>query len=271
MRGIIVSPHVQLDGTYNGGLDPSLLRLWLLYWDYLDFPRSNKMQFTGEPEDLVSRGILKKSNFHLDSFSGNYGWHFDLVARWAFDEYEKDDPGSWAVARGPGTLEITNDDFEPERGMMIRLINAVPVPAADVPLDRVLAFRDRHKDERDAFLSLIDELYLDVCDSRDKPIAERHAFSRLENGIRDQILAARSANNIDFRLADLAAHFNVIPAALAGITAHTADFSLLASLSAAALAGASLEFGPSFNWKRADEHRQTPFAYVGLIKDRLEW
>ena len=276
MHGILVSPPVKYnaatDSTSTGSpISAENLRLWLLYWDRLHEVQNNFVHL-GSTLDL-SEDILTRSteNVLYDPEKNK----FQVAAISAFASKEVEEPGQWAIAMGPDTPIMGLGHTLPGRGLFVRLINAVPVPQGDVPLDRVLAFRERHIAERQAFLSLVDELYLDVLRAgADKPLAERQAFERLQRGINDQQRAAKSSNSIDWKLADISASFNFFPALAVGGATLAATGSPTVALEAAfrtLASGGSLQIGPSVGWGRTSKDRRTPYAYITQIRERLEW
>ena len=145
-RGLIISNPMKIDFAKNsisstGGLDPSELRFSLLYWDKFVFPRSNLLGFGGgEAEEfLISAGVLQKPIY---TFSGGdfASLVFDTYMR-AFSDLENKEPGIWSLSQGEKSLFINSAaNLIDHSGLSLELIRAIPVPAADVPLNEILEF-----------------------------------------------------------------------------------------------------------------------------------
>ena len=182
MRGLIISNPMQIDIVNhslsgNGGLDPSELRFSLLYWDKLVYPSNNLISFGGgdDEEFLISVGALHKLIY---TYSGGDGVSivFDTYLR-AFSDLESREPGVWSLSQGEKSLFVNNSaaNLIDESGISLELIRAIPVPAADVPLNEILEFKEKRKDELMMFRSHIDQLVLEIQTSP----ARTDAFNRI--------------------------------------------------------------------------------------------
>lgn len=241
MRGLIVTPQIKVLGRqsvqFGGSTDPSLVRFWCLFWDKLAYPQSSFVmnELGSELSYLESQAVFKRHR--VQSPNGDGAQMMIYTRAKTFEELEEASPGCWAVASGIGAWEGP----EPEKGRALRfeLVNALPVPDKEVPIDDILEFRQRRKDECEALMACIDECYLSVIASPEKPIAQHLAFEKIARGIREQ-LEVTSEAGFAHRLYSLAADFNL---AAAGIAA-TGSFALGASMSAivgnSVLAGASI-------------------------------
>lgn len=241
LRGIIVTPQVVVSApntvVLGGTTDPNLVRFWCLFWDELAYPQTFFFATDLGPElsYLESQGVFKRHRVEIPSGDG---LQIMIHARAkTFEELERASPGSWAAASGVGAWE--GPELELGRGLRVELANALPVPDKDVPLDEVLKFREHRKDECEALMAYIDECYLSVTASPEKPIAQHLAFEKIAHGVREQLEVTCEAG-FAHRLYSLAADFNL---AAAGIAA-TGSFALGASMSAivgnSILAGASI-------------------------------
>ena len=182
MRGLIISSPMQIDTanlsfSAQGGLDPSELRFSLLYWDKFVFPRSSLLSPVGDEgeEFLVSAGVLSRLIY---TYSGGHPAliAFDTYMR-AFSDLEKMEPGVWSLSQGEKSLFINNSaaNLIDESGISLELIRAIPVPAADVPLNEILEFKEKRKDELMMFRAHIDQLVLEIQTSP----ARADAFNRI--------------------------------------------------------------------------------------------
>lgn len=241
MRGLIVTPQIKILGRqgveFGGSTDPNLVRFWCLFWDKLAYPQSSFVMnaLGSEISYLESQAIFQRHR--VQSPNGDGAQMMIYTRAKTFEELEEASPGCWAVASGIGAWEGP----EPEKGRALRfeLVNALPVPDKEVPIDDILEFRQRRRDECDALMAHIDECYLSVTVSPDKPLAQHIAFEKVARGAREQ-LEVTSEAGFAHRLCSLAADFNLVAAGIAA----TGSFALGASMSTivgnSVLAGASV-------------------------------
>ena len=181
-RGLIISNPMKIDFVKNsissvGGLDPSELRFSLLYWDKFVFPGSNVFSSGGGDDEqfLISAGVLQKPIY---TFLGGSiaSIVFDTYIR-AFTDLENREPGVWSLSQGEKSLFINNStaNLIDDSGLSLELIRAIPVPAADVPLNEILEFKEKRKDELMMFRAHIDQLVLEIQTSP----ARTDAFNRI--------------------------------------------------------------------------------------------
>jgi len=181
-RGLIISTPIQIDTadysfSAEGGLDPSELRFSLLYWDKLVHPQSNFFRFDGgdDAKFLVSAGVLSQPTYMYRS-----GDPISILINTylaAFFDKENKEPGTWSLLQGEKSLLVNNlavNHIE-ESGISLELIRAIPVPAADVPLNEILEFKEKRKDELKIFRVHIDALVFEIQNSP----ARTEAFNRI--------------------------------------------------------------------------------------------
>jgi len=181
IRGLIISNPIHISDdlvSLNGKLDPSELRFSLLYWDKLVHPRSNCISFGGTEYDeqyLISAGILTQPTY---LYTG--GVMEEIIFNTymtAFSDLENREPGVWSLSQGEKSLFINNSaaNLIDESGISLELIRAIPVPAADVPLNEILEFKEKRKDELMMFRAHIDQLVLEI----QKSPVRSDAFNRI--------------------------------------------------------------------------------------------
>jgi hypothetical protein len=171
-RGLIISNRMKIDPNKHsisglGGFDPGELRFSLLYWDKLVYPNNNLISFGGgeDEEFLISAGVLSKIIYtytHGEAAS----IVFDTYMR-AFSDLENREPGVWSLSQGEKSLFINNSaaNLIDESGISLELIRSIPVPAADVPLNEILEFKEKRKDELMIFRAHIDKLVFEIQNS----------------------------------------------------------------------------------------------------------
>jgi len=124
MRGVIISPPIQCAAEgfvcKNHTIDPSLLRLWLLFWDRLDYPANRVIRLEANLPELEQAGILTRT---LVNFGSGTPSPFLDAARLTFNMKETEDPGAWSIAQGTGTLEFAGEMKDHGRGLIFTLAN----------------------------------------------------------------------------------------------------------------------------------------------------
>ncbi len=92
----------------------------------------------------------------------------------------KNDPGTeWSLSQTGDALDRGGLGGDLSNSIRLNLMNALPVPAADVPLCDIEEFRLKHAADIEALHDSIDGLYLEILASPDPSIAERRAIRRL--------------------------------------------------------------------------------------------
>jgi len=171
-KGLVISSPVSIDVGANslisrGGLDPKELRSWLLYWDELAWPTSNLISFGGEKDEsfLISAKVLTRPRIFIPG---------GPVAQTVFDTYINcyldlsfKEPGVWALSQGEKSLLIKHPSgqFVENGGITLELLRALPTPAEDVPLNEILEFKERRRNELLAFRAYTDKLVQEIQNS----------------------------------------------------------------------------------------------------------
>lgn len=272
MRGIVISPPVSLIGDRGfritgSGLDPQLLRFWLLFWDKLDHPDSNMIGVGNSPdaEFLISAGVLQRTRSNWTGSLSNA----DVIVKPHLATYkylDTSEPGVWSLATGPGTFELPEEFSEEGRALYLRLVNAIPIPNVDVPLEDVLSFKRKRSAELDAIHFHLQGLYQSNLSAPDRPLAEHEAINQLRHAANDQVRVSRESG-IKARLTDFSANFDLVGALSGWQGAAQAGMDPFSS----AIAGAAgLGFG--FGITKAVKGRvqsTTPFGYVANFRKEL--
>lgn len=177
MRGVVVSPEIVVSHNSlfvnNSDIAPIKLRQYLMYWDEIDFPTNNAIYFEGTPEVnyLQSLGILKRSHINL-GLSGQLTELFLKSQYEAFRLNSLEAPGSWAFAQPQYELSLLESDSVKTRTLEVELYQSLPIPTAEVPLEKILEFKVRRNDELLEFRELVDNLYSDIITSGDQERAK---------------------------------------------------------------------------------------------------
>lgn len=161
VRGLILSQPVTINGSSLniGSINYQDLRFSLTYWDRLAVPDNNILSIgsNDEFEYLESCGILHRPFIRFGGGQHDGAHRLQHAQEIVLESYDQKDPGAWAIHGGENSItsartEISND------GALIELLNAMPVPGADVPLAEILEFKAKRRDELLHFRQHFDNL-----------------------------------------------------------------------------------------------------------------
>ena len=162
-KGLVISNPIWINqngSTLSGGLDPLELRFSLLYWDKLVWPKSNLINFPGgydaeylETLKILSRPVKYHAGGDVETII------LDMYLR-TYIELNDEEPGVWALSQGEKSLFLEHGLglFSEGSGMSLNLLRAIPIPAKDVPLNEILEFKEKRKDELLVLRAHIDKL-----------------------------------------------------------------------------------------------------------------
>jgi Family of unknown function (DUF6236) len=215
-KGLIISNPIEIEGNNvilkSTQLDPLELRRSILFWDRLVWPASNGIYIEGGVDEdyLKEVGILTRPVFRGNGEAGK-----DLAKAFtsAFRQCESLEPGAWAMSSGENALIMVDQGFAESRGASVELFRAVPIPSRDVPLEEVLRFKERRKDEARAFIIAVDKFFENWVDSEDQAHQLRNAQREIEIRCRDLIEASRESK-LPFRLSSWKVGFSFNPYAI---------------------------------------------------------
>lgn len=273
-RGLVLSGAVGRDAEGKPiSLAPpsaSELRQFCLFWDRLDYPCHDFNEVVSDPDlsFLIASGVLERTTFAYQfppSLAGSPIDQGDIIQGPAevFAVAEGREPGQWSLARGLDGATFATDDLAWGRGLLFELHNAIPVPAADVPLADVLDFKAKRSDELQALRQELGAIYQLVLDAPDAAHAYRHHLDRLDKALADAVKVSRESK-FPIQLSNLQAKLDhkIWPAGSAAFAAASvAGLGLtnaaLAAMGAAALSSLNMTAG-----LRSSKSKGTPFEYV---------
>lgn len=188
-KGIIISPDFSFDGhkLEMRGLSGQTVRQGLLYWDKMEFPRSNIISIGTSPDlqFLIDEGVLQRTDIRLNSFSGNIGYGLIQTQIEALKRMNEAEPGQWSMAQSSNSLCLIGGNLKETNLIEFELHKCMPIPTSDVPFEDILEFKLRRKDEYTAFKSYMGDLYMEVVNSNDVPRAKVNVLNKLELAISD--------------------------------------------------------------------------------------
>jgi hypothetical protein len=296
-RGIVVSNPICIEGDsllncIISRLDPQELRSGLLFWDKIDFPSNNLVTFplNQDEEFLISIDILSRTHINLTGIIADDGSvtplhitaplnlatgeksmtfmhlpmfrHCHVTAFRALDERE---PGVWSLATGERSISFLDDELDMDRGALVSIHHAIPVPDKDVPLEDILKFKTRRRDELLSLRHHLDGIYQRVLNAGDGPLALNSEISALERAIVDHMKAAKDSGLV-FRWSGLDASINVWPGAVTAGVLLSQGLSLPEALVAGGAAALSVSVGAGL---KAGRIQPTPFRYISRYHDEL--
>lgn len=173
----------------GGEIDPALIRNWVMFWDEFICPDNNFIS-TGLPPDLE---FLQQSNlltrnmvpFSGGISSGNFGQLFLAAQEITYMQKNQEEPGKWTMAQSEGIIRAQTSSQNVESCLVFDLINSIQLPDRLVPINEVLEFKDKRRDELSAFHTYLEEIYLRITLSKDIPRTKTHELQKLESAIAD--------------------------------------------------------------------------------------
>lgn len=189
LRGIVVAPEYEAKGSHlflkSSDIDPLKLRQYLLYWDRIDFPTNNVMHFTSNDVDyLESLNLLQRTKYNY-SCNGiiNIEELFLNTQIQALKNNNLNKGEKWTLGQGNLNLLLPKAEVERKNTLILDLYNSLPIPATDVPLDDIINFKEKRRDELMEFRNSMDKIYLSIINSGDIDISKSVAIKDLEKKI----------------------------------------------------------------------------------------
>ncbi|HAU1603701.1 TPA: hypothetical protein JBJ19_02365 [Legionella pneumophila] len=192
-RGIILSPEVEIDIVSNvinlvsSAPDPKLLRHAILYWDKIDFPTNNVLSVDLSPDMdfLKQEGIVQQTDIRINQ-SGDLATLYVQAQFNAFELLNQKDPDKWTIGQHAKNL-ITppTTNFIEKQIIEIEINSLLPVPPDDIPLDDLLEFKKKRKDEFALLRISIDKLFDKALKWESLPRGRDEAINSLQTAITD--------------------------------------------------------------------------------------
>jgi Family of unknown function (DUF6236) len=275
-RGLIVSPAMEIDGSRlfvkSSNLDPQELRFALLFWDRLLWPSSRAIHFSSNDDELFLErsNVLSRPNY---TFNGDGAQGILKGQIQAFQDMELIEPGAWALAQGENSLFVKNHFLEEGKGSLIQLIRAIPIPTQDVPLNEILEFKLRRRDELNLLRSEMDLFVAEIEIAEDKVAALKKSVAAVDKACAN-ILQLGKEWQFPVYLSNLKVSLSLSPGKLlpaVGVGWKLGEpYGLHAASAVAALAGAvsTLEIKADYG-VRSIRRPLTPYRYAYQIHHEL--
>jgi hypothetical protein len=192
----------------------------------------------------------------------------------AFKQFDQNEPGMWALAQGENSLLLKNGDLEVDKGAFIELYRAVPVPDRNVPLNDILEFKQKRRDELLLLRNEIDNIFFELNSANNVAAELANHVTRIDSACAAAIRVSKEWQ-FPVRLSNLKTSFDwrpfvTVAGAFAGYQAAGAmSLPMTTSILAGAAATASaLKIAGDFGW-RGLRPRQGPYRYVSQFHDEL--
>ncbi|MBB4067418.1 DUF6236 family protein [Gellertiella hungarica] len=265
MRGIVISPQVEVAGTrlsFGGGFDLQLLRLHLLYWDKLELPRQRLIEFSTDPEIdfLIEAGVVQRTMVDIP-LNGDAAQLYLTCHLEALRRLESAEPGRWSLATGSKAFSFPQEETDAGRGLLVELYQAIPVPDVDVPLADILEFKRKRSDDLQSLRFHLENLYQRILAAPDTPLAKASELEGLVAAIRDNIRVIKEAR-MPFRLSDVSADLNLAAPLSGAAAAWALDQPIIPGIVTGAVGALAINRGLA--WK-ARKSSGNPYRYVASI------
>jgi hypothetical protein len=279
--GLVVSAPVEIEGTRanirSSNLDPQELRFSLLFWNRLVWPASRAIYLASGPDEqfLEQAGILSRPEY---TFSGDGAQGLARTHIHALIDLDSREPGQWSLAQGENSLLLKDNLLERDVGVLLELQHAIPVPDKDVPLNEILEFKNRRKDELQLLRTELDGFVAAINQAEDKAAELKNHVAKVDAACVDALRVSREWQ-FPVRLTNLKAsvEFRPFVTAAGGMAAFALGTANALPMSASVLAGISgalavsapaLKLSGDFGW-RGLKRRLGPYRYVYQFHNEL--
>lgn len=277
-RGIVISTPIiarkgllQIDAV---PLDAQQLRYWLLFWDKLNFPQLDALYIdTGnEGQFLETAGILERHqvndvviNMSGDPTEDRPEEQFQHHFLRAFRELDAKEKGVWSIATGEQSISLDDDEFDEGRGVLFRLHHALPVPGEDVPLDDVLKFKEKRRDELLALRYHLDAAYLRITTSPDRSFSMNSELAAIELALINLSNSSKGSGIKKWVPASIDVELQIASGINAAVTAFQTGLPLLQTI----LQSAAISVSTARTLRKFRRDNPVPWRYVASYHEEI--
>lgn len=281
-RGLILTSKIEpLENGVgvHGGPDPQELRYALLFWDKLVWPTNNMIHAGGDQDTdfLQSAKILERPRYQ---FPGGLVTAEPFV-RSQLEEFKKRNDsgkGIWDICQNTATLLSEVGELTDKSGIGIELVDAIPVPDKDVPLNEILEFKSKREDEFKALRAELDNLGGAILKAEHPDTELQRVSVEIDKACADALKVCaewqcpvRLSNvkmALDLKPFELVAGAMATPL-IASAPVLTLTQSVLVGITGAAYAAKSALKITADIGLQSIRRRQSPFAYVAHLHKEL--
>lgn len=281
VRGLIINNPTSIEGNsfsiLSSNLDPQDLRSSLLYWDRLAWPSISMFRTTLSPDEeyLQTSGILQRPEYPAFG-RGEIGNLYKNIYLQSIQHFEENSPGLWSIGNSTNSLLIHGGASSEATGTLLQLLNAAPVPSAEVPLAEILEFKQKRRPELLLFRSYFDDLANEIQGSSDSVDMLKRKLADVDEAC-SNLVRVTSEWQFPVKLTNLNAslNFNISKAMTRAVGAWKAasEFGLGESTAAIAgvLAGVESQFKISPDISFAPMRKgMSPYRYAYLVQRDLK-
>lgn len=273
--GVIISESENSTQIGGGNIDPALIRNWVMFWDEFICPDNNFIS-TGLPPDLE---FLQKKNllvrnrvpFSGGISSGDFGKLFLAAQEITYMQKHAEEPGKWSMAQSEGIIKGQSNSQGTEACLVFELINSIQLPDRLIPINEILEFKEKRRDELSAFHSYLEDIYLRISASKDIPRVKTHELEKLESAIFEynQTVKEKFQNRLLSSLRIILDRSLITSAGMAMGAASLAPSIGLPALGAGAMVGSASFAIQSILTERAPNTGIHPLTYITKIENEL--
>lgn len=258
-KGVVIFPQISVRGNAitigrvsEGFLDD--LRLKILMWDKIDYPDNNILGHDMDTDlaYLEEVGVLQRSKAVFSVMNGSDG--FAKAIRAVYLSRIQSQPGQWAISNEASKNVLADRDTQKHSGLLFKLIDALEIPTADIPLEDILNLREKRRDERLALRYHLDELHSKIIQAGDGEWVVGQQLAHIKRTLADHNRVVRETQfprNV----------FTLTSAAVAGVT-FAAAAATGAPLLAATITGAAAFAVEVINKTFRGPSTGSPYQYV---------
>lgn len=272
-RGLVISCPIKAEAggrslKIDTNLDPQDLRFSLLFWDKLDWPESSLLSFglSQDAQYLIDIGVLQRSKMPTPTGAVLMEPAFVDGHRRVYRALDRSEPGVWSLGKGVNSIDFDYADLERDHGISVRLHQVIPVPEKDVPLNEIIEFKEKRRDELLAMRSYLDGIYVKIRALDFSQNAIEREIYLLDKAISDYISVSKSSG-LRFVKASVDANLDVGRMISASFESYCKTFSI-SSAAFAGLAAAAISIGPTVSL-RGRPDSASPFRYISSFHERL--
>ena len=273
--GVIVTDLGESSQIGGGNIDPALIRNWVMFWDEFICPDNNFIS-TGLPQDLgflQEQGLLTRNRvpFSGSVSSGDFGKLFLAAQEITYLQKNAEEPGKWSMGQSEGIIKGQGMPQGTEACLVFDLINSIQLPDRLVPINDILEFKEKRRDELSAFHSYLEEVYLRITASKDIPRAKTHELEKLETAISEynRTVQEKFQNRLLTSLRIILDRSLLTSAGMAMGAASLAPSIGLPALGAGAMVGSASFAIQSILTERNSNNGLHPLTYVAKVENEL--
>lgn len=279
-KGLIIPTGVIItdseDSTQmGGGIDPALIRNWVMFWDEFICPDNNLISI-GLPPDLdylQKQDLLIRNRvpFSGGVSSGDFGKLFLAAQEITYMQKNAEEPGKWSMAQSEGIIKGQSKASGTEACLVFELINSIQLPDRLVPINEILEFKEKRRDELSAFHTYLEEIYLRISASKDIPRSKTHELAKLESAISEynRTVQEKFQNRLLSSLRVILDRSLITSAGMAMGAASLAPSIGLPALGAGVMVGSASFAIQSILTERTPNTGIHPLTYVTKIENEL--